>query len=173
MTGCHFQADSWNFWFPLSGVHSLSASDSVCLCVSHRSRACGLRVQVTTLRSFLVAPVPPPARGSAPSRGLLTQAGHCPGNHFLMRTRGSNKEGLDLGPHTRVHCSATFCKSRTSVLQVPRLPSAQKDLEGVGSIFPGGENRGSGMKISGHRLVCAPVGPWGHCLRSPIYGGGS
>ena len=157
----------------LRGPFSVSASDSVCLCVSHRSRACGLQGPGDDPQKPPLWPVSLPRPGAQlPHEASSPQAGHCLGNHFLMRTRGSNKEGLHLGPHTRVHCSATCCKPRTSVLQAPRLPSAQKDLERIGSIFPGGENRGSGMKIPGHRLVYEPVGPWGHCLRSPIYGGG-
>ena len=36
-----------------------------------------------------------------------------------------------------VQCSATFCVPRSSSPQAPRLSSAQKDLEGVQSIFPG------------------------------------
>ena len=169
MTGCHFWADSGNFWFPLVGPFSVSASDSVCLCVSHGSRACGLQGLGDNPQKpplWLVSLPWPSAQ--VPHEASSPQPGLSLGNHFLMRTRGSKQEGLDLSVHTRVHCLATSCKPRSSVLQAPRLPSAPKDLEGVGSIFPGGENRGPGMKIPGHRVVYEPVGPLGHCRRSPV-----
>ena len=169
MTGCHFWADSWNFWFPLSWVHSLSLPRTLSVSVSHGSRACGLYGPGDNPQKPPLWPVTLPRLGAQlPQEASSAQPGHCLGNYFLMRARGSIKESLDLGPHTRGCCSATCCKPRSSVLQAPRLPSAQKDLEGVGSIFPGGENRGPGMKIPGYRVVYEPEGPLGHCRRSPV-----
>ena len=169
MTGCHFWADAWNFWFPLSWVHSLSLPRTLSVCVSRGSRACGLQGPGDNPQKPTLWPVSLPRPGAQlTNEAFSPQPGHCLGNHFLMRIRGSNKKGLDLGPHTRVRCSATCCPPRSSVLQAPRLPSAQKDLEGVGSVFPGGENRGPRMKILGHRLIYEPVGPLRHCLRSPV-----
>ena len=153
----------------LVGPFSVSASDSVCLCVSHGSRACGLQGPGDNPQKPPLWPVCLPRSGAQlPHEASSAQPAHCLGNYFLMRAQGSIKEGLDLGPHTRGCCLATYCKPRSSVLQAPGLPSAQKDLEGVGSIFPGGENRGPGMKISGHRVVYEPVGPLGHCRHSPV-----
>ena len=141
----------------LLGPFSVSASDSVCLCVSHGSRACGLQGPGENPQKPPLWPVSLLWPGAQlTNEAFSPQPGHCLGNHFLMRTRDSNKEGLDLGPHTRVRCSATCCTPRSLVLQAPRLPSAQKDPEGVGSVFPGGENRGPGMKIPGHRVVYEP-----------------
>lgn len=143
MMGCHFQADSWISWFPLSCIHSLSLPRTLSVSVSHRSRACGPPGPGEHPQKPPLCPMSLPRPG-----GQVTQEASPPlpgppvWEHFLKGIRCSNMEGLELGPHTRVHCSATFCKPRFSVPQAPGLPSIQKHLEGVEASAQEGRTEG-------------------------------